>query len=132
MSIRPVPALVGAAVVLAMPSAAVAQPSSQSINFTVNIPPIADALAAYHDGAVGLWTVKGSQGLMIAIDESKGAESSVRVYSRASLAYSFRWAQAGASGVDEHGGSARDSLLSAHFAVPAHALPVQVFTLAAI
>lgn len=58
--------------------------ASGSMRFTVIIGPIAPAIAAYEDGAAGLWSMSGgTSGLMIKLDDtvSRGGTANLTLYS---------------------------------------------------
>lgn len=122
-----------AACASASPSAALARDGAQSAQFTVRIPPIADALEANRSGAAGLWTVKGSRGLMIAVAERQGRASGVRIFVREKMAYSIVWNRSGlTSGQTESRDFAKDTLDAQRFDIPMNSGSVETFTLSAI
>ncbi|MDF2602827.1 hypothetical protein [Sphingomonas sp.] len=93
--------VIGAALTLvfASPAAAAELGSHDSSTFriTVNIPPIAAALAAQAEGAVGLWTVSSSQApLMIKMPDrvSPDADVEAAVFSSGGMLFSLSAPQA--------------------------------------
>lgn len=117
----------------ASPTAAIAGDGAQSAQFTVTIPPIAEALEASRTGAAGLWTVKGSRGLMIAVAERQGKASAIRIFAREKMAYSVTWSSSGSTPERTQSRDfTNDTLDAQNFNVPKTAGSVETFTLSAI
>ncbi len=94
-------AIIGAALTLGAASPAMAgqlgSQDSSTFQITVNIPPIAAALAAQAEGAVGLWTVSSNQApLMIKMPDRVPANGDVEaaVFSSGGILFSLSAPQA--------------------------------------
>ncbi len=106
--------------------------SSASATIAVYIPPIASALQASSEGAVGLWSISGQhEGIMINLIETDGYIHSVDIYSRQTSGIELQW-DASMRSTQIRADWNRPGLVQNHFQVPDDIDLVSTFTVRAI